>query len=202
VARTLRWLVAAMIAVTVFLLVWYGLAIGWHWSRGDALGLAAAALALVLTPLGWWAALPIDPADNKDGVVGKAEDRSGPGSPSHPVRFGAIPAVLSAVEPREDLLSLLRASSGADQVTAVCAVTGLRGVGKTQLVAEMSGIGLVRAGRLSHGSMLKNLSKWSDNLWHWQTGSRGRPQDDGAPGVADELSRPGSVSFSLRPPDY
>jgi tetratricopeptide (TPR) repeat protein len=128
VARTLRWSIAVMATIAAFLLAWYGLAAGWHWSRGDALGLAAVVSAVVLAPLGWWAALPIAAID--------AEDRPGPGTRRDPVRFGAIPAVLPAAEPREDLLNQLRTGSGSDQVTVVHAVTGLRGVGKTQLVGE------------------------------------------------------------------
>jgi len=75
-ARTLRWLIASLLAVAAFLLVWWGLAAGWHWSRGDAIGLAAIASAVVLAPLGWWAALPLKADGEGDGI----RDHSGRGS--------------------------------------------------------------------------------------------------------------------------
>jgi hypothetical protein len=73
--RARRWLIASLVAVAALLLVWWGLAAGWHWSRGDAIGLAAVASAVVIAPLGWWAALPL-----------KA-DGEGDGSPDHSVHL-------------------------------------------------------------------------------------------------------------------
>jgi hypothetical protein len=76
VARARRWLIASLAAVAAFLLVWWGLAGGWHWSRGDAIGLAAVAFAVVIAPLGWWAALPVE----ADGEGDESPDHSVLGS--------------------------------------------------------------------------------------------------------------------------
>jgi tetratricopeptide (TPR) repeat protein len=133
-ARTRRWVLAVVAATAVFVLTWQGLTVIWHWSRGDAFGLAAAPFAVVLAVFGWWAALPlgVDRGAGVDshGVVGR------PGSRSDPVRFGAIPIALRVAEPREDLLFQLRQVPRGSLVTVLCAVTGLRGVGKSQIAAE------------------------------------------------------------------
>jgi hypothetical protein len=136
--RARRLLAATTVAAAAFLLVWWGLASGWHWSRGDAIGLAAAVMTALSLPLGWWVAQPLKSGSQEEGgpKYSVAAGSSGPGSRSDPVRFGAIPVPLRIIEPREGLLNLLRASAGANPVTVVCAVTGLRGVGKTQLAAE------------------------------------------------------------------
>lgn len=70
--RARRWLIASLAGVVAFLFVWWGLAAGWHWSRGDAIGLAAVALAVVIAPLGWWAALPLKANGGGDGSLGQS----------------------------------------------------------------------------------------------------------------------------------
>lgn len=72
--RARRWLIASLAGVVAFLLVWWGLAAGGHWSRGDAIGLAAVALAVVIAPLGWWAALPLQADGGWDGSPGHSAD--------------------------------------------------------------------------------------------------------------------------------
>ena len=135
-ARLLRWAIALMAAIAVFLLTWVGLTAVWHWSRGDALGLATVPFSAVLAALGWWAGLSL-----KSGGKKQSEEAGPPDATADrdlidsPVRFGAIPAVLTVTVPREELLARLRDGS-ATKVTIVFAVTGLRGVGKTQLAAE------------------------------------------------------------------
>jgi len=125
-----------MAAIAVFLLTWVGLTAVWHWSRGDALGLATVPFSAVLAALGWWAGLSL-----KSGGKKQSEEAGPPDATADrdlidsPVRFGAIPAVLTVTVPREELLARLRDGS-ATKVTIVFAVTGLRGVGKTQLAAE------------------------------------------------------------------
>ena len=133
-ARTWRWVFSVTVATAVFVLAWQGLTIIWHWPRGDAFGLAALPFAIVLAVFGWWAALPLGSdqgaaADSRDDVIR-------PGSHGDPVRFGAIPVALKVTEPREDLLPRLRHVPGGSSVTVLCAVTGLRGVGKSQIAAE------------------------------------------------------------------
>lgn|SRR6266851_2710410 len=74
--RALRWLIVSLLAVAAFVLVWWGLAGGWRWSRGDAITLAAVAFAVVIAPLGWWAALPLEAGGEGD----ESHDRSVLGS--------------------------------------------------------------------------------------------------------------------------
>lgn len=70
--RLRRWLIASLSGVVVFLLLWWGLTAGWRWSRGDAIGLAAVALVVVIAPLGWWAALPLKPDGGGDEDFGNS----------------------------------------------------------------------------------------------------------------------------------
>lgn len=133
VERALRWVTAAMAGIAAFLLAWWGLSAGWHWARGDAFGLSAVPFSVVLVAMCWWAALPLE-RDREEKELGEpAPDRS---VLAEPIRFGAIPGALRVTVPRDDLLSRLTATREAGSLAVVCAVTGLRGVGKTQLAGE------------------------------------------------------------------
>ena len=77
--------------------------------------------------------LPGPPAPEK--AAGAAPERSGAAGPGERVVVGEIPQEPPAFQDRAELLGALTGPSAQGQVRVVFAVTGLRGVGKSQLAA-------------------------------------------------------------------
>ena len=123
-----RWPVAAAASLAVFALCW------WAWevlrlppAGADRLGVALAVAAVVSTavcaPFFSWAGRERAGEPGGDGAAVLA-----------PVVVGEIPREPTAFVPRQTV-SRLAAAAGSGRVAVLCAVTGLRGVGKTQAAA-------------------------------------------------------------------
>ncbi|MFJ5259652.1 FxSxx-COOH system tetratricopeptide repeat protein [Streptomyces sp. NPDC088387] len=112
-----------------------------------ALGVAAATVAATAGGAwgAWWAprtaaapAAPPEPGvrwELPHATVTVHRDPSDPPAAPRPVRTGDLPREPAGFQPREDLLAELAAATERHSLTVVHAVTGARGVGKTQLAA-------------------------------------------------------------------
>ncbi|WP_446214006.1 FxSxx-COOH system tetratricopeptide repeat protein [Micromonospora sp. IBSANI012] len=135
--RALRWMFAvSMTAVgftaTAVVASWAGL------DAEPAVGVAAVVATLILTPLGWWASRPelelppVPPVDPAPALV------TPPGDPRRTrpqIVVGDLPGEAVAWQERIEVMERLRVVGGTGQTAVVCAVTGQRGTGKTQLAA-------------------------------------------------------------------
>jgi hypothetical protein len=90
---------------------------------------------------------------------------------SGPVAVGVIPQEPLGYQPRADLMAALDAPDTAGRVTVVRAVTGMRGVGKTQLAAAYARARLARRWRLvawisaeNSGGVLASLAEAAAQL--------------------------------------
>jgi tetratricopeptide (TPR) repeat protein len=122
----LRWSAATLISVLAFALAWWVL-MTMEFSRDMTLAFAPVVSAAVLAAGGWYA---------EQGRLGRRSEVPPLGElPPGRVLLGDIPREPPAFQPRKELLSALMDQVGADRVAVVCALTGARGVGKTQLAA-------------------------------------------------------------------
>jgi Tetratricopeptide repeat len=116
--------------VVVFFGTWAACQFVLHMDRDVALALAALADVIVLVPLGIWIAAGL--ASGHDGA--------GPTTPRMPIApeqivVGNIPRAAAALQPRRHLLEQLVELGRIERAAVIAAVTGARGVGKTQLAA-------------------------------------------------------------------
>jgi hypothetical protein len=128
-----RWTVAAAVPLAVFALCW------WAWevmrlppAGGDRLGVALTVAAVVSAAVG----APVVSWAGRERVGEPGGDAAGlvPGRAAGVVVVGEIPREPVAFVPRQTM-SRLAAAAGSGQVAVLCAVTGLRGVGKTHVAA-------------------------------------------------------------------
>jgi hypothetical protein len=127
---------------------------GWVGLDGQtAVGVATVAGTLVGGPFGWWASRdmpvreigsppvplpqPVAPPQvvRIEVEVPRSETATGAAGVGGPVVSGAIPHAAVALRERPELLAELAARAGGGRPVVVCAVTGGRGIGKTQLAA-------------------------------------------------------------------
>ncbi|HEV2377793.1 MAG TPA: tetratricopeptide repeat protein, partial [Streptosporangiaceae bacterium] len=132
---------------------------------GVALAVAAVVSAAAGGPLFWWAGRDrLNEQPSGDGTA------SGGRLPADQVVVGEIPRQPPAFVERQTLARLAGAA-GSGRVAVVCAVTGLRGVGKTHLAAAYAreriaqGWGLVGwVSAESRGSLLADLARVAERL--------------------------------------
>ncbi|MEU4425788.1 FxSxx-COOH system tetratricopeptide repeat protein [Actinoplanes sp. NPDC024001] len=104
----------------------------------SAVGVGTVAVSLILTPLAWFASKNGQLAREPGPVELPAPETTASGEPSTvPPRLvvGDIPLEAVAWQERTQLLDRLMTVSGSGRPTVVCAVTGQRGIGKTQIAA-------------------------------------------------------------------
>jgi hypothetical protein len=128
-----RWSIAVAACLAVFAGCWWvwealGLPPSGSGRLGVALAVAAAASAAAGGPLFWWA------GRDKPGGGHSGGDVAAPPGPAAQVVVGEIPREPSAFVERQALVRLAEAARPG-RAAVVYAVTGLRGVGKTQLAA-------------------------------------------------------------------
>ncbi|MGK5445405.1 tetratricopeptide repeat protein, partial [Micromonospora sp. URMC 105] len=103
-----------------------------------AVGVAAVVATLILTPLGWWASRsePDIPAVSPADPAPVPETPPGDPRRTRPqIVVGDLPGEAVAWQERIEVMERLRVVAGTGQTAVVCAVTGQRGTGKTQLAA-------------------------------------------------------------------
>jgi WD40 repeat protein len=122
--RMARWTAAVLAALVSFGACWWGLEVGVHWSRGDAMALASVPFAIAMTVGGWWAALDRHTAAGEP--LGELRTAEG--------FLGAHPPVPDRYVARPDLLEeIVRSLRGQERLVAVA---GIGGVGKSTLAAS------------------------------------------------------------------
>ncbi|HEY2790988.1 MAG TPA: hypothetical protein VGJ28_01450, partial [Micromonosporaceae bacterium] len=135
----------------VFALTWWIAQAAIGLDRGSALTLAGVPSGIVVVATTWWAgreqssASTIQVGDVIDGsaVIGNAtvvhiHPTPIPRQTSPRFHVGAVPGRAMTLQPRPAALKRLTALALKNRTAIVCAVTGTRGVGKTQLAAEYS----------------------------------------------------------------
>ena len=124
-ARPLRrWLTASTLSVIVAAGSWALCALRFNLDTETAATVAALCTALVGAPLAAWAT-----TDNKSRFVAETQPGTSPTGQQRRVRLGALPPVADARQSREASTALIEASVPG----SVVVLTGLGGVGKTQL---------------------------------------------------------------------
>lgn len=185
-----RWAVASAGSLAAFAASW---AVAYYpvgLDNGVALGIAGAVLAVALAVLAWWAArepggLPAGQAGRPGYAIGTAYvDRAvihvGDGlddsrllagswplvnrAADGPVVAGSVPQQPAAFQPREALIETLQERVNAAGVCVVHAVTGMRGVGKTQAAAAYARDCIARRWRLVAWVDAENAATMLDGL--------------------------------------
>jgi tetratricopeptide (TPR) repeat protein len=125
VRRAWKWVITLAAGAGVFALTWWVCARLLAIDAGDALGIAALPSSLVTLPLAWWAGRePVNAT-----AVPPPAVTPGPGQ----IVVGPVPREPQHFQRREQVDKLARLAESST-LAVVCAVTGQRGVGKTQLV--------------------------------------------------------------------
>jgi WD40 repeat protein len=132
--RVARWTVVVLAALVLFGACWWGLEVGVHWSRGDAMALAAVPLGIAMTVGGWWAGLDRNTAAGESLGELRAAGGFRGAHPSVPDRFVARPDLSGEI---------VRSLCAREQVVAVA---GIGGAGKSTLAASASADRRVREG--------------------------------------------------------
>jgi hypothetical protein len=127
--RTGTWLLAIAVAVAVLAVCVVVALVVLPWDTGVNVGVGTAAGAVIGAIIPAWVASIAERAD--DSPVSEQP----PALKTVSARVGQIPREPVAYQPRADLLNQLRASVARNRLTVVHALTGSRGVGKTQLAA-------------------------------------------------------------------
>lgn len=122
--RAWKWVITLVAGAGAFVLAWWVCARLLGIDNGAALGIAAVPGSLAPLPLAWWAG-----RERVDAAAPPPAATPAPGQ----IAVGPVPREPQHFQRREQVDELTRlAESGTPAV--VCAVTGQRGVGKTQLV--------------------------------------------------------------------
>jgi hypothetical protein len=143
-----RWVITVLISAVVFTAAWLA-AENQDLDTQSAIGFAAVVATLILTPLGWWA--------GRAGYAQRLDEQLAPADSSElsvrtQVIVGDVPGEAVAWQGRSHLLDRLTTVTSGSRPTVVCAVTGQRGIGKTQLAAAYARHRLAEAGRWWSGS--------------------------------------------------
>jgi tetratricopeptide (TPR) repeat protein len=165
--RIVRWAVAAAGSFAALAAAWYAAAHLVGLGDGPSWAIAGTASAVVLAVLSWCAARdpapgPPAPAATASGqALAAAGDRNilisgspgatvevtasspepgslAPAVPAGPAVTGEVPQQPRAFQPRDQVLAPLRRPGAGPEIGVIYAVTGMRGTGKTQLVAALA----------------------------------------------------------------
>jgi tetratricopeptide (TPR) repeat protein len=122
--RALRVSIVGVAVTLLFTAVWLACEGLFGTSRDVALAVASLADVVLLIPLGPWAVAESEHAKN------------GPAGQPDPVIVGKDPGRAPALQPRRELIEQLARLRETGETAIIGAITGARGVGKTQLAAE------------------------------------------------------------------
>ncbi|MGW3607328.1 tetratricopeptide repeat protein [Micromonospora sp. NPDC005161] len=134
----MRWATVILGAVVAGAIGWWAAAGPNHQDSDVAVGVAAAIVTIVVTALTKWANRDGHPIPDPDQLAARDTGPLPPGAagtdPPQMV-IGDLPGQAVAWQDRVELLDRLTVMAGHGRTVVVCAVTGQRGIGKTQLAA-------------------------------------------------------------------